>query len=143
MLRGGLHDALFTQFLLPVPSTAHGVFNGHLSFPAQHLISFLWIGPNLHNVALTSSHNFVWHFHACCSFKCIEQLQHREPLACANVEDFKTIGFVLIEHAFECNHMGLGKVYNVDKVANARPVGSGIVVAKYTQLFAQANSRLG
>ena len=73
----------------------------------------------------------------------MDQFEYRYAAACAQIEDFDSLGRFLFEHAVHGNHVSLGQVDHVDVVANARPVGRVIVVAEYAQLLADTDSRLG
>ena len=50
----GLLDAVLAQLLLPAPSGLEYLFGGSLSLPAQHLVSLVYVTPNLLDIALAT-----------------------------------------------------------------------------------------
>ena len=50
----GLLDAVLAQLLLPAPSGLEYLLGGSLSLPAQHLVSLVYVTPNLLDIALAT-----------------------------------------------------------------------------------------
>ena len=72
----------------------------------------------------------------------MHQLQHRDAVAGADVEDFVGLLLLPVDHAADGCHVGFGQVHDVDVVADARAVGRRIVVAEDREAFAQSGGGL-
>ena len=133
---------LFTGHLaLPCPGVFHCLVYGHFSFPAEHFVGFLRIGPDFLDIACPALTDLVGHFHARGTLEGVDELKHGEAAACAEVEDLHGL-CVLLEDAPDGDHMRFGEVNNIDIVADAGTVGRVVVVAEHGELLADAGSGL-
>ena len=84
---------------MPVPGAEHRVVERNLGIPTQHLIGALGIRPNLHDVARTTRRNLVRHLHTRGTLESAEQLEHRSPVACTDIEHLEAFVALVLKHA--------------------------------------------
>ena len=128
--------------LLPGPGRAERVVQIARSLPAQLFVRKRRVGPDGDDVALAAVGNLVVEFQAVGLLEAAHQLQHRDTVARADVEDLVVLLVLALDHARDGHHMGASQIHHVDIVADVRTVGCGVVVAEDREALADAGSGL-
>ena len=111
------------QAALPGPGGLEGFLNGAGGFPAHLCVGKGGIGPNCGDVSGTTWSKLVGNFHAVHFLEGVDQFQHGDRAAGADVEDLAVLLHLPFDHPRDREDMGPGEVHDVDVVAEAGAVG--------------------
>ena len=101
------------------------------SLPTELLVSLVYITPNLFDITCTTSYDLVVQLHACALFECVDELEHSHTLTGTYVVDLNGFFVLAFQDTSHSANVSLSQVDDIDEVADARAVGSIIVVAEY------------
>lgn len=101
-----------------------------LGFPAKHAVKLVFAGDKDGGIARAAGREFARDFAAGDALGGIEDFENRKAAAIADVEGFAGDGF----NGFESADVGIGDVENVNVVADAGAVGSGVIGAEDFEL---------
>ena len=126
--------------LLPVPAVGAHLLDAVLSHPAQLVFGLGGVSVALGDVAGAAGIDDVGDGLAAGFLEGMDDIQHAVTLAGAEVADEEAaVRFQLLDGA----DMAAGQVHDMDVVADAGAVGSGVVIAEDMDLFQLAHSHLG
>ena len=128
--------------LLPGPGRAERVVEVARSLPTQLLVRQGRVGPDGDDIALAAVGNLVVEFQTVGLLEAVHQLQHRNAVARADIEDLVILLVLALDHAGDGYDMGARQIHHIDIVADVRAVGGGVVVAEYREALADAGSGL-
>ena len=127
---------------LPGPGRAERVVEVAGGVPAQLLVRQGGVGPDGDDVALTTVGNLVVEFQIVGLLEAAHQLQHRDTVARADVEDLVALLVLALDHTGDGHHVGTCQIHHVDVITDVRAVGGGVVVAEDRQTLTDAGGGL-
>jgi hypothetical protein len=111
--------------LSPAPEILAGVVESLLRLPSQLLQSEAGVGSQIENVALSALHDLIRQLPADGIAEGLDHFEHSAALASSQVPGLDT-GTLLTE-VVQSDEMALGKILDVDVVANGSSVLGGVV----------------
>ena len=113
--------------LLPIPAVGTHLLDAVLSHPAQLILGLGGVGIALGDIAGTAGIDHIGELLAAGLLKGMDDIQHAVAVAGAQVADEQAaVGLQLLDGA----DMAAGQVHDMDVVADAGAVGSGVVIAE-------------
>ena len=101
-----------------------------LGCPTEHLSSELGASFQSWYVARPALDNFVWISDACGVFEALYYIKHTQALACPEVEG-EGCWWIRLKEMFDGCGVSFRQIHHMQIVADACPVGCGVVVAKH------------
>ena len=132
-----------TELLLPLPSALQHLVGRCIGLPAQHLVGFVYIAPNLFDVSLAAGCIFPVHLDASSLLKAFNHLQRRESLTRSDVEYLNGIGVRIVEYTLHSLYVSLGQINDIDIVADTGLIRCVVVVSENLQLLTDTHRCLG
>ena len=126
---------------MPFPSRSKDLVEWSVCRPSEYLVCFVNVAPDSFDVTFATWSEFPWELNACSTFKALNDFEGRVAVTCTDVEYLYWF-CLLIKYSLHCLDVCLGKVNDIDVVANASLVWSVVVIAKYLELLADADSSL-
>ena len=123
------------MFLFPGPGGGDDFLDGRmLGFPTEGAVEFFFAGDEDGGIAGAARREFAGDFVTGDFFGGVDNFEDGEAAAVADVESFAGDGF----DGFEGAEVRIGDIENVDIVADAGAVGSGIVGTENFELWDEA-----
>ena len=130
------------QALLPTSRPKRRLVERALGPPAQLRVRKGRVGPDGDDVALAAGCDPIVELQVIDLLETVHQFEHRDAAARADVEDLVRLRAPVPDHAADRGDMRAGQIHHVDIVADARSVGSRVVVAEDRKALAQPGGRL-
>ena len=110
--------------------------------PAEHFVGFVYVAPDLLDVAFAAGCYLVVELHTGALLECLDELHHRYAVAGADVEYLDVLCALAVKDALHGGNVGLGQVHDINIIPDACAVGRVVVIAEDAELRANADSRL-
>lgn len=124
----------------PPPQVCAGILHLELGLPVQLLVGQARVGRQVENVTLSALYHIVLEIAAHHGAECLDHLEHGAAATRAQVPSLETR--LARAQVVQRSQVTLGKITDVDVVADGSSVTRGVVLAKHKQLLALTSGNL-
>ena len=115
----------------PIPSGSEDISDRGIGTPAQYFIGLIGYRPYLLDISFTTADDDIRHFDTGSCFELTNQFKHAKPFAGTEVEDLHLLPIGSMEHSVDGFDVCLGKIHNIDIIADTGAIRRVIVIAEH------------
>ena len=136
-----LLNASLAELHLPIPSRLQRILETGFSLPSEHLVGLLGVGPHLLDITGTTRSISPVNLNSSGLLEGIYDFLSAHSTTCTYIEYLELVA-ISVEHTLHSLYMCLGKVNDIDIVADTCTVGRIVVVAEHLELLTYSHSGL-